>query len=318
MNDFKQQQKLSPREKELRCEMTFRGMGECWHVFTPEGFPVIFSTKEDFKAGMSLIAICAKTFPDIKVLTFEIMSNHLHLVLAGPENRIRQFFAMLKGYLRRYLKGIGRPVDLSSWNCSLKRIMDLKYMREVIVYTNRNGYLVSQDATPFNYPWGANRFFFNPELRAFHLSTRERLTLRVIREMFHTRMLDSYNGMEIVDGYVTPACFCVIKTAEDMFRDAHQYFFKLTRDVESQKTIAAELGERVFYTDEELYSLVYSKCRTEFKADSPSQLSSDEKIRMAKTLHYEYNSDNAQVARILRLDNSIVNSLFPRGADGPR
>ena len=290
--------------------MHFRELGDCWHIFTPEQFPIIFGTDEDFKVGMNLIAICARAFPDVRILTFEIMSNHLHLCASGLEYRVKAFFAMLADYLERYLNGTSRPTNLSEWKWHPRMIKDLDDIRNVIAYINRNGYLVNPDATPLSYPWGANRFFFNKELTQFHRISNGTISQKYLRQTFHSRLLDSFCGLKTIDGYVSPVSFCDIATAERLFRDARHYFFKVSRDVESQQTIAAELGERVFYTDAELYALVKSKCKAEYSVDAPPLLPNDAKILLAKVLHYDYNANNQQIARILRLDLSILNSLF--------
>jgi REP element-mobilizing transposase RayT len=303
--------KIAFKDRELQCEMRFREMGDCWHIYTPENYTVVFGTEKDYKVGMNLVAICSKAFPDVKVLTFEIMSNHLHLTVAGLKERVEAFLRMLIDYLERYLKGTSRPVDLSGWANPPRKIIDLDDLRNVIAYNNRNGYLVDPDSTPFTYPWGANRFFFNQELRQYHCISDESLSQKYLRETFHTRMLDSFCGLNTINGYVSPVLYCDITTAEAVFRNARHYFYKVARDVESQKTIAAELGEKVFYTDMELYAFINSKCKSEFNVDSPSLLPRDAKIQLAKTLHYDYNADNDKIARILRLDASVLNSLFP-------
>ena len=311
MKNFIQLPTRSLKESETRSELLFRELGQCWHLYTPEQFEIIFATEDDFKAGMTLMAICSKAFPDIRILTFELMSNHLHATLAGLRERILAFFGMYGKHLSGYLHGIGRPVDLSSWECQLREITDLNDLRTVIVYNNRNGYLVNPSVTPFSYPWGANRFFFNPELRGFHESSSTKLTVKEIRRVFKTRSLDMYAGLSMVSGYASPIGFCEIETTERLFRDARQYFYKLARDVESQKTISSELGSSVCFTDDELYSILLSKCRSEYNVRSLSMLTTDMKIELAKTLHFDYHANNKQVARILRLDLALVDSVFP-------
>ncbi len=311
MKNFIQLPTRSLKESETRSELLFQELGQCWHLYTPEQFEIIFATEDDFKAGMTLMAICSKAFPDVRILTFELMSNHVHATLAGLRERILAFFGMYGKHLSGYLHGIGRPVDLSSWECQLREITDLNDLRTVIVYNNRNGYLVNPSVTPFSYPWGANRFFFNPELRGFHDSSSIKLTVKEIRRIFKTRSLDMYAGLSMVSGYASPIGFCEIETTERLFRDARQYFYKLSRDVESQKTISSELGSSVCFTDDELYSIVLSKCHSEYNVRSASLLTIDMKIELAKTLHFDYHANNRQVARILRLDRALVDSVFP-------
>ena len=312
MKDFTRPRTDSFRSAEVRCEMQFRELGQCWHIYTPEKFPLVFGSIEDYRFAMNLIALCALLFPDVKILTFEIMSNHLHIVASGRKEKVRQFFEALREYLGRYLKGISRPLDLSAWVFDPREVSGLEDIRNVIAYVNRNGFLVTPSTTPFSYPWGANRFFFNPELCAFHGLSDGKLSQKEVRLLFHTRSLDRFVGLETVDGYVTPVRFCDIRAAENLFRDALHYFYKVSRDIERQKCIADEIGERIFYTDEELFTLVCSKSSTEFKVDSPSLLPRDAKIQLAKMMRFDYNAGNDQIARMLRLDVSVVDSLFPR------
>ncbi len=311
MRNFTNKREIPFREAELRCQMVFRDLGTCWHIYTPEQFPIVFGTEDDFKFGMSLIAICAMASPGVRILTFELMSNHLHITLAGEELVVKELFRMVRENLQRYLASTGRPLDLSGWDCVPRPISDLNDLRNVIAYNNRNGFLVSHNATPFSYPWGANRFFFNPELRQFHSSSPGKMTVRDIRRMFRTCTLDRFCGTRKIDGYISPVEYCDFVAAEGLFRNGQHYFHKLSRDVESQKSIALEIGEKVFYTDEELYTLVCAKCRKEYNVDAPPQLPRDSKIGLSKLLHFEYNASNQQICRILRLDRFVVDSLFP-------
>ena len=150
-------------EKEARCETLFRELSPCWHLYTAENFEIIFVTDDDFRVGMLLIALCAMSFPGIKILAFQLMNNHLHITLSGKKDDCCAFFHMFRHRLQMYLKGIGRTVDLSRWEEKLNAIEDLDYLRTVIAYTNRNGFLVDPDETPFTYRWGTNRFFFNQD-----------------------------------------------------------------------------------------------------------------------------------------------------------
>ena len=264
MRNFTNKREIPFREAELRCQMVFRDLGTCWHIYTPEQFRIVFGTEDDFKFGMSLIAICAMASPGVRILTFELMSNHLHITLAGELSAVLEFLRMLRGHLQRYLVSTDRPLDLSAWDRTPRQITDLNDLRNVIAYNNRNGFLVNQDSTPFSYPWGANRFFFNPELRLFHSLTSEKMTVREIRRLFRTCTLDGFCGTRKINGYISPVEYCDFVTAEGLFRSGQHYFHKLSRDVESQKSIAAEIGERIFYNDEELYTLVCVRCRKDY------------------------------------------------------
>ena len=300
-------------EKETRCEVLFHNLLPCWHLYTSEDFEIIFSSNEDFKAGMILMALCALSFPGVKILAFQLMSNHLHIVLSGNEDDCHAFFRMLRHRLQVYLKGLERTVDLSGWEERLGAVKDLDYLRTVIAYTNRNGFLVHPDETPFSYRWGTNSLFFNPDVSALHALGDEKLTVRKLRSIIHSSAYDHKAGMKMIDGYVSPSVYCDISTAMSLFRSGHHYFYLISKDIEGQQRIAAELGESVSYTDNELFAAVVSICRKVYGTGKPSVIPSEAKLAVARKMRYEYNASDKQISRILRLDRSILTALFPAG-----
>jgi hypothetical protein len=306
-------QKKSFVERESACEMLFLQLGQCYHLYTPENYELIFSSEDDLKAGMTILAVCALLSPGIRILTFQLMSNHIHVTLVGDLASCLAFFITFKHRLRLYLKGTGRPVDLEEWDAKIREIKDLRDLRTVIVYTNRNGFVVSQNDTPFSYRWGANRFFFNPDAFRIHFQSREKLTVRQIRRLMHSADFDRAAGMTTVDGYVSPPGFCDVKTGSALFRDAHHYFQMVSRDIESQRQIAKELGESVFYSDNELFNAVMLFIHDKYGKIPPSALPKESKIETALWMHHNYNAGNKQISRILRIDLSVVNALFPSG-----
>ena len=136
-----------------------------WHLWTPENHQVLFTSEQDFKIGMNLIAISALLHPTVRVLTFELMSNHVHMTLSGTETAVHDLFNTFKKYLARHFEHQYYYVDLSNFVCSLRELRSVAEVRDVISYNNRNGFLVNPDTTPFSYRWGANRFFFNPDAK---------------------------------------------------------------------------------------------------------------------------------------------------------
>ena len=106
--------------------------------------------------------------------------------------------------------------------------------------------------------------------------------------------------------------FCSISFGEGLFRCASHYFREISRNIESQKDIAKELGEQVFYTDDELFSVVLTICKDKYDGQKPSLLPVAAKSELALLLHNEYNAGNKQIQRMLRLEASFVNSLLPQ------
>ena len=293
-------------ESERFCQNHFEQFEALWHLWTPENQGIIFPDDKSFETGMNIIGISSRLFPDIVIITFELMSNHLHGTMAGKEHRIRLLFNSINYFLRRKL-----VAGLSGWDCSLRRVESLNDARSVITYNNRNGFLVHEDESPYSYPWGANRFFFNPEAKARYYANSKPFRFTDRRNACASHKADAITSLKKLDGYVSPMSFCDIAAGELLFRNASHYFYEVSRNIESQKNIAQEIGKRIFYTDDELFRVVMSMSNNKFDSARPSLLPKDAKIEIAKVLHYEYNANNKQVQRMLNLDLMVVNSLFP-------
>ena len=94
-----------------------------------------------------------------------------------------------------------------------------------------------------------------------------------------------------------------------MFRDAAHYFNKLSKSIESNAAIAKEIGESVWYTDDELYSLARRISKEKYGAASLAVMAPDHKISLAKTLHFEFNAGAKQLQRMLKIDSSVLIAL---------
>lgn len=268
------------------CEAAFDRAGPFWHLYTDgEKMELIFSCPADYVFGITLLGICAAAFPGCRILTFALMSNHLHIIMAGPEADVRAFFALFRDRLGRCLSRQCRFCRMENFQASLFRIPDLRALRNEIVYVNRNGYVVHPECTPFSYWWSAGVFFFSPVAR-----------------MLPAR---PFGPLLLADS------FCAIGEAEGYFRDAHQYCRQVGRDLEAFSEVARRIGDRIFLTDDELYGAVSALCAREYGTSAPALLPAAAKPEVARRMHFDYNASNKQIQRMLRLAPGQVAELFP-------
>lgn len=139
--------------KENQCGITFRELGGIWHLWTSENFELIFKNASDFTAGMNILAVCAKMELGITIITFELMSNHIHICLASPEHHVKSFFENLKRFLRRYSIHTGYTIDWKKFEMHCRPLTTIDDIRNVIVYINRNGYVVHPEHSPYSYDY---------------------------------------------------------------------------------------------------------------------------------------------------------------------
>ena len=305
------------------CEAAFDRGGPFWHLYTDgEKMELIFSCPADYVFGITLLGLCAAAFPGCRILTFALMSTHLHIIMAGPEADIRAFFALFRDRLGRCLSRQCRFCRMENFQASLFRIPDLRALRNEIVYVNRNGYVVHPECTPFSYWWSAGVFFFSPVARLLPARPFGSLTLRDRRAMCHTREAELPDGYRVLmdfcpDG-ITQAgpllladSFCAIGEAERYFRDAHQYCRQVNRDLEAFSEVARRVGDRIFLTDDELYGAVSALCAREYGTSVPALLPAAAKPEIARRMHFDYNASNKQIQRMLKLAPGQVAELFP-------
>lgn len=139
------------RDLEAYCESQFFHGGPYWHIYTPGlETPVLFGVKEDYVFAMNLICQAAMATDGVGILAFEVMSNHLHIVVSGEESSARIFFAFLEKRLRRCAKTLTCKEIPSSFTAQYKEIDSLQSLRNTIVYVNRNGYVADRNYTPFS------------------------------------------------------------------------------------------------------------------------------------------------------------------------
>ena len=302
---------LSFGEREYQCEEVFRSRGPFYHLCTPgESTFVLFEDEGDYRFAMNLIASSVFLAPDVNIITYEIMRTHLHVIGEGASAPALDWFSGMRKRLYRFYQSTGRVRDLGSFKAEVFPITDLNFLRNSIAYVNRNGYLVHPEYTPFSYPWGANRFYFNPDAQKRQERRFGDLSVREKRRLFGSHCVDYPGEAPIIDGCISPAFFCDITLGESIFRDARHYFNLISRNVEAYRDMAKLLGDTLIYTDDELYLIVRQLCRDNYGNARPEILPMDEKQRLARLLHFDYNATEKQIQRMLRLDARTVSALL--------
>ena len=83
----------SYKEKELECEFRFGLNAQYWHLFTNgKTVDTVFDNREEFIVGMNLLAISKCHIPKVKIYTFNLMNNHLHIILSGNRDDCIRLF----------------------------------------------------------------------------------------------------------------------------------------------------------------------------------------------------------------------------------
>lgn len=120
-----------------------------------------FRDDEDFKSGMNLVAVTAYSV-GVRVLSFILMSNHVHFVLEGDEEKVLQFITEFKRAYSRYLSHkYGSRDTLRRNGTDVQGLpLDGESLERAIAYVQMNSVAANICTRPEAYPWGTGNTFF--------------------------------------------------------------------------------------------------------------------------------------------------------------
>ena len=212
---------------EQRCVNVFLKKGPFRHLCTPGKLTeIICENEDDYRFCVSMIAIAA-VVANVRIITFEIMSNHIHVVLSGEDDDCNRFFDYFKDKLKRYFTKTGRYKNLDGFEPALIPIDSLESLRNEIVYTCRNGYVATGAYTPFSYPWGGGNLFFNTFAEKVPARKYKTLTYREKRTVCHGTGLELPDNYEVDDNGIVTIAGATMAQVED----AHAMVMSIIRDL---------------------------------------------------------------------------------------
>ena len=135
-----------------------------FHVYT-KGLEdkQIFRNREDFIAGMNLLAVVCSTFPQLKLLAFVLMSNHVHFVLYGTEKQAKKFIDMYKNLVSRYVRThYGEVKYLRHLLTTVSEVtLENEGLKRLIAYVLNNPVKAGINCVATGYEWSSARCYFN-------------------------------------------------------------------------------------------------------------------------------------------------------------
>ena len=295
--------------REQDCESNFIKSGPYWHITTPgTSSEILFSSTDDFIFAINTLAL-ASSLSDCSIIAFALMSNHIHFILSGSKDDCLRLFFEFKKRIKSYMSKHGRIINWSSFTVDDPiPVISIDMLRNEVVYVNRNGYVAINYETPYSYKWSSGPYYFGGY--DYHSSIVRHLTYREKRNIFHTADAEVPNYFRFMGDMVDPCSFCDFEFGKSIFRDAHQYFNRLSKSFEAYSEIAKRLGDKVFLSDEEIYPATVELSRKHFNINNPKLLGGGDKIELAKIMYQNLNATSAQIRRILKLDNKLIEELF--------
>ena len=270
-----------------------------------------FRDDEDFKMGMNLVAILAIVL-HVDVLSFILMSNHVHFVFYCSREQAERFMYELKRRYSQYMqKKYGVKEFLRKVHVDIRPISGMdESMEWAVAYVQMNSVAAGICLHPTGYRWGTgNSFFRGTPVKGRQLGT---LSERARRRLLHSKEELPPDLLVGEDGYILPESFVKVDMVETMFRTPKRMDYFLRNSSKAKQRLDA--GEKAIpaFRDQIILSAIPDLCASLFHKSSVKELTEDEQAELVKQLRYRFSANANQLGRVTGLSYEIVTDLLNR------
>ena len=278
-------------------------MRKLWLVTTEHlNVGLWFRDEEDFRVGMNFVAVQAHVSA-VVVLSFILMSNHLHFVLAAAsEKEAEAFILALKHryslYLRHkygikeFLRGNGVKVD--------RLFPEDEDPEKAIAYVQMNCVAANICSHPSQYPWGTGNLYFNRTTPVGQ--PLGSLSKRARKRLLHSD-IDTIPGHWSVgaDGYILPQNYVDAASVEACFRTPKRMNWFLANSSKAKKRLESSDEHLPAFRDQVILAAIPDLCQSLFGKKDFSLLARDERVEFLRQLRFRFSANVNQIARVCGL-----------------
>lgn len=300
----------------------------CWH-FSTDGNQVeyLFADTDDFIDGMNRIYVVCNLF-DIVILAFCLMDNHVHFVLWGNFDDCNRF---MHEYIRRTSMRIARKYDdrhkLKDIHINYQKVDTDLYLKTVICYVIKNPSQAGLPYTAYDYPWSSGALYMRKPLPAGNVAEpanwtapqwlfpektfirNESMSTRRTKSVFKTN--DAVNPQSLLVGnMVFPGEYVAYEIVNRIFRTHKSFNFFMC--VSKEKDVESRGGaiSRLSIPNQEMRQNKAMVCKELFGVETVRTLSTEQRLRLVKTLRSRYDSSPKQLVKMCGLVYDEVKSLL--------
>ena len=249
---------------------------------------------------MNYVAVVSYTL-NVSVLSFILMSNHVHFFLECSREKAKSFIDLFKtqysGYfcrkykVKEYFQGNGTEIREIEWAP--------ESLEQVSAYVQMNPVAANICLSSELYPWGSGSCFFNSDNRKYRrvkdLSRREQIRL------LHSNVKLDRNYEVSEEGYILPRSYVKVKFMESVFGSPKRLRYYLNNSSKAKTLREKRLGEMLSFSDQTLILAVKDISRSMFDKNNTSALDREQIKTVARHLNRIFRSDAHQISRILGL-----------------
>ena len=268
---------------------------------------MLFDDEDDYRAGMNIVPICA-FLTNVKVLSFILMSSHVHFVLECTRTESKLFidkFKML--YSKYYCRRHGVREFLRRLGTDIQEVyIEDESLFRAIAYVIMNCVAANLVPNPVLYPWGTGSLVFSAmpskgiQLGDMSLSRRRKF-LKSKVELPRDYIVGDY-------GYIRPHSYVPVKFVESLFRTPKRYSYFLNNSSKAKHRL--NNVEAPSFHDTIVKAGMKSLIQSLFRMESLEGLEERQKVELIRQIQWRFGSDENQLVRISGLPPVEVNKYI--------
>lgn len=271
-----------------------------------------FRDDEDFTTGMNHVAIQAAITPEVIVLVFILMSNHVHFVLYGTREEVEAFVNGFKGRYSLYLRHkYGDREFLRRNGLDIMEISneDAEALERTIAYVQMNCVAASICLYPGQYPWGTGNAFFRSGWVESGSGRRpvadKYCCLGGLSGRKRKRMMHSGDALRLPEewpisdaGFVLPESYVDTDRVEAIFRSPRRMQYFLNSSSKARKRLEVEGENLPAFRDQVILSAIPDLLQSLFQKSDFNTLSSSEQAETLRQIRFRFSAGVHQSARV--------------------
>ncbi len=257
-----------------------------------------FRDEADFVVAMNLVAILALD-GKVRILTFILMSNHVHFVLRGSREDVLHFIHAFKRRYSLYLRRkYGVKEFLRQNEVDLMPVpQEPEALERVIAYVQMNCVAANICSHPGQYPWGTGKSFFNVAKPSGR--TIGSLSGRARKRLMHSESEALPKDWRISDeGYVFPDEYVDIPVVEKCFRSPKRMNYFLMNSSKAKKRLDRSEEHLPAFRDQTILAALPDLCSSLFGKRSYEELTEGEQTEFVHQIRFRFSANVNQVARV--------------------
>lgn len=267
---------------------------------------MIFRDDEDYVTAMNYVAIGIQS-TSLKLLTFCLMSNHVHFIIHGKIDIIQKFIISFKIRVSLWIRHkYGEARFLRGLPVGIKQIKGEEYLKTAIAYVLRNPLSANLGNIPQCYNWSSCSCYFSNLLNSDFIKA---MSLRQKRRSFHSKSIPSEHVKVHYNGMIDPVSYVDNKFVEQLFRTPKSFLYYLSKDVEAKTEEEIMTDNRIQFDDRTIIKYITDICKTTYNVNDINSISLVKRFTLIKQLRQNFKASSKQISRLLNLPLEVVKEM---------